>query len=64
MGWIDINKEVPTWYTDVDIKVAGDVREKWHRLTADGGTIYYGSLETDEIIFESEVSHWKLSDEL
>jgi len=59
--WIDINDEVPIWYTNVDIKVGEEIREKWHRLTSDGDTIYYGSLETDEIIFESEVSHWKLS---
>lgn len=58
MKWIDISKEKPIWYSNVELKVNDVVKQHWHRLT-DGETVYYGSLETDEIIYEKEVSHWR-----
>lgn len=59
MKWIDINKQTPIWYSNVELKINGVVRQHWHRLTSDGETVYYGSLDTDEIIYETEVSHWR-----
>ena len=71
MKWIDINKQTPVWYANVELKliVRNDninskledncvIRHNWHRLS-NGDETYYGSLETDEIIYETEVSHWR-----
>lgn len=59
MSWIDINKEQPQWYENVEVKVNGVVIENRHRLQGDN-TVYYGSNETNEIIFEDEITHWRL----
>lgn len=59
MKWIDIKKEKPFWYTNVEIKVNGIAMKNWHRLTDGMDSIYYGSLETDEIINEDDVTHWR-----
>ena len=59
MSWIDINEERPIWYNNVDLKVNGEIRENWHRLSADGETVYYGTNHSDEVIFEDEVTHWR-----
>jgi hypothetical protein len=58
MVWIDINDKQPQWYKDVVLMVGGNVMEHWHRLSGDNDEVYYGSLQTDEIIPEEEVSHW------
>ncbi len=63
MNWIDINKEQPEWYTNVELKVDGKTEQHWHRLS-DGEVIYYGSLQTDRIIYENEVSHWRLLEDI
>jgi len=62
MSWIDINIEQPIWYKNVELKVGDKVEQHWHRLYGDDGDIYYGSLETDRIIYEDDVSHWKYLD--
>lgn len=60
MNWIDINKEQPIWYENVEVKVEGGaIRQHWHRLFG-MDKIYYGSMETDEIIYEDEITHWRL----
>lgn len=58
MNWIDINKEQPVWYSNVELMVDGKVEQHWHRLT-DGDIVYYGSLKTNRIILENDVSHWR-----
>jgi len=63
MNWIDINKEQPEWYTNIELMVGGKVEQHWHKLT-DGEVIYYGSLQTDRIIYENEVSHWRLLEDM
>lgn len=60
MKWIDINIEQPIWYLNVEIKVGGVIKKHWHRLCGDDNEIYYGSLETDEIIYEKDVTHWRI----
>jgi len=59
LDWVDINEEQPTWYSNVELKVDGVIRQNWHRLSGDDNEIYYGSLETDEIINEESVTHWR-----
>ena len=59
MGWIDINDTQPVWYSNVELKVDGKVEQHWHRLCGDNEDIYYGSLETNRIIPEEDVSHWR-----
>lgn len=59
MKWISIKSEKPIWYKNIDIKVGGKVKLNWHRLNGDNNDIYYGSLETDEIIDETNVTHWR-----
>jgi len=51
--------EQPIWYKNVELKVGDKVEKHWHRLYGDDDEIYYGSLETDRIIYEDDVSHWK-----
>ena len=63
MSWIDINTERPPWCTNVELKVYGKVEQHWHRLDG-GGDIYYGSLQTDKIIYENDVTHWRLLTDL
>ena len=59
MNWIDINKAQPEWYTNVELMVDGKVEQHWHRLCGDNDNVYYGSLETNRIIPEEDVTHWK-----
>lgn len=60
MNWININDEKPTWYQNVELKVkGGKVEQHWHRLCGDWDNVYYGSLETNKIIDEEDVTHWK-----
>ena len=59
MDWIDINKLHPQWYSNVELKVGDKVEQHWHRLYGDDGDVYYGSLQTDRIIPENEVTHWR-----
>jgi hypothetical protein len=60
MSWIDINKKQPPWYTNVELKVKGTVEQHWHRLSGDDDKPYYGSLQTNRVILEVDVSHWRL----
>ena len=56
--WVDMEIEKPIWYRNVEIMLDGEVMQHWH-LLEDVDTTYFGSLETDRIIFEDEVSHWR-----
>jgi hypothetical protein len=62
MNWIDINKEQPEWYTNVELKVGGKIKQHCHRVT-DGDVIYYGSLKDSSIIYEKDVTYWRLLDD-
>lgn len=51
MHWIDINEQKPEYYTNVTIDTGEEILENFHRLS-DGDTEYYGSLETNKIVFK------------
>lgn len=59
MVWIDIKIKQPIWYKNVDIKVDGKIKLNYHRLSGDDNEVYYGSLETDEIVYEDDITHWR-----
>lgn len=59
--WNDVNINQPQWYRDVELLVNGEIRRGFHRLQGDGfeDDIYYGTMDSSEIIYEHEVSYWR-----
>ena len=47
----------PNYYHNVMIVANGKIYYEFHRLS-NGDDIYYGSLNTDKIIYANEVTHW------
>ena len=58
VDWTSIDYEQPIWYKDVEVLTDGKVKSNFHRLS-DGENIYYGTLESDEIIHEKSITHWR-----
>lgn len=59
IDWKPISEWSPIWYHDVELLTKeGKIRKNFHRLQGDED-IYYGTLESNEVIYEDEVSHWR-----
>jgi hypothetical protein len=57
--WRPIDVYAPEWYKDVALLTKdGKIRENFHRLQGDD-EIYYGTLDSNELVLEEDVSHWK-----
>jgi len=58
--WIKTEHHDPTWYKNVEIKLKnGVVKKNFHRLYDEFGENYFGTQESDEIVFESEVTEYR-----
>lgn len=57
--WRPIHEFQPIWYEDVELLTNdGKIRNGFHRLQGDDN-VYYGTLDSNEIIYESDISHWR-----
>lgn len=59
VDWRDIDIEQPSWYEDVELLVDGKIIHNFHRVQGDD-KVYYGSMNESKIIFEEDVSHWRV----
>ena len=58
MYWIDIDEQLPEYYKNLAIKLYGGCELHGWSMVSDIDRIYFISLDSDDVLYYEDVTHW------